>query len=123
VIGARWKCEDVAACVALSIRIRSSADEPGAGGCDQHGGMAAVAKSPTGLGINREGALMVPTMNGTVGPQLTSTSPALYSIAQVAGRQEVDHEEGPPPARPAPRPQVEGSSPPRHIRAIGGRNG
>jgi len=73
------------------MRIRSSADEPGAGGCDQHGGMAAVAEAPAGLGINREGALMVPTMNGAIGPQPSSTSPALYSIAQVAGRQEVDH--------------------------------
>src|SRR5260221_7455819 len=91
VIGARWKCEDSAACVSLSMRIRSSADEPGAGRCDQHGGMTAVTKSPAGIGINRERALMVPTMNGTVGTQPTSTSPALYSIAQVAAREEVDH--------------------------------
>src|SRR5260370_9320901 len=90
-IGARWKCEDSAACVSLSMLIRSSADEPGAGRCDQHGGMTAVTKSPAGIGINREGALMVPSMNGAICSHPSSTAPALYSLAQVAGRQEVDH--------------------------------
>ena len=54
----------------------------------QHGGMATVAEAPASAEINREGALMVAAVNGTIG---TQSFPRLNSIDQVAGRNEVNH--------------------------------
>ncbi len=48
----------------------------------QHSRMATVAEAPAGDAVNREGALMVAAVNGTIGPQ---SFPALYRIDQVAG--------------------------------------
>ena len=53
-----------------------------------YGGMATVAEAPAGAEINREGALMVAVVNGTIGPQ---SFPRLDRIDQVAGRNEVNH--------------------------------
>ena len=85
---ARWWSECIALSSASLIPTSSSAGDHGVTGFYQHGGMAAVAETPAGAGVNREGALMVPTVNGTIG---SKALPALYSINQVAGRQEVDH--------------------------------
>ena len=48
----------------------------------QYGRMATVAEAPAGAEVNREGALMVAAVNGTIGPQ---SFPALYRFDQVAG--------------------------------------
>lgn len=53
----------------------------------QHCGMTTVAKAPAGGEINREGALMVAAVNGTIRPQSLS---ALDGIDKVAGRHEVN---------------------------------
>jgi len=50
--------------------------------------MATVAEAPAGDAVNREGALMVAAVNGTIGPQ---SFPALYRFDQVAGWNEVNH--------------------------------
>ena len=80
------------ACIALSsaslIPVSSFVGDHGINGFYQHGGMAAMAETPAGAGVNRERALMVPAMNGTIG---SKALPTLYNIAQVAGRQPVDH--------------------------------
>src|SRR5215469_730662 len=53
----------------------------------QYGGMATVAETPASSEINREGALMVAAVNGTIRPQ---SFPALDSLDQVARRNEVN---------------------------------
>src|SRR6266702_668045 len=49
--------------------------------------MTTVAEAPASGEINREGALMVAAVNGTIRPQ---SFPALHHIDQVAGRNEMN---------------------------------
>jgi hypothetical protein len=49
--------------------------------------MAAVTEAPASAEVNREGALMVAAVNGTIRPQ---SLPARQSIDQVARRNEVN---------------------------------
>jgi hypothetical protein len=43
--------------------------------------MTTVAEAPASSEFNREGALMIPAVNGTIGPQSFS---ALYHIDQIS---------------------------------------
>ena len=79
--------EGTSMCITLPIRVPLIAGDSRGHWLDQHGGMATVAEAPTSAEINREGALMVTAVNGTIGPE---SFPALDYIDQVAGRHEVN---------------------------------
>ncbi len=87
-INARWWSKCLAASSASLIPTSSTVGDHGVDGFYQDSGMAAMAETPAGAGVNRERALMVSAMNGTIG---SKPLPALYNIVQVAKRQEVDH--------------------------------
>ncbi len=87
-INARCWSECLAASSASSNPASSFATDHRIIGFHQHGGMAAVAETPAGAGVDRERALMVAAMNGTVRPQ---PLPILDGIDQIARREEMDH--------------------------------
>ncbi len=83
----RWWRKGVATCSASSMPVSSSAKDQGVECFYQHGRMAAMAVAPAGSACNREGALMITPVNGTVRPQLLT---ALDDIDQIIERQPVD---------------------------------
>ena len=80
--------EGTSMCIPLPIRVPLIAGDSRGHWLDQHGGMATVAEAPAGAEVNREGALMVAAVNGTIDPQ---SFPRLDRIDQIAGRHEVNH--------------------------------
>src|SRR5690348_14584012 len=84
---ARFTAEGNSMYLALPIRVLWAHADDRSHGWYQHGGMTTVAEAPAGSEINREGALMIAAVNGTIRPQ---SFPALEYLDQVAERNEVN---------------------------------